>query len=80
MLLFTTALTAETKEYKKLYGLYNKGKSTKLLSKANKVKEKGSREAMPYYFIALGFTERGSGSIFPKIGPKPLCEAGGFIS
>jgi cell wall-associated NlpC family hydrolase len=53
LLLFTTSLTAQTKEYTKLYGLYNKGKSTKLLSKANKVKEKYSRNAMPYYFIAL---------------------------
>jgi cell wall-associated NlpC family hydrolase len=53
LLLFTIALTAQSKEYTKLYGLYNKGKSTKLLSKANKVKEKYSREAMPYYFIAL---------------------------
>ena len=58
LLLFTIALTAQTKEYKKLYGLYNKGKSTKLLSKAKKVKEKCSRAAMPYYFIALGFTKR----------------------
>ena len=53
LLLFTTSLTAQTKEYTKLYGLYNKGKSTKLLSKANKVKDKNTRDAMPYYFIAL---------------------------
>tara|TARA_B110000285_G_C15066214_1_gene585275 strand:+ start:449 stop:1387 length:939 start_codon:yes stop_codon:yes gene_type:complete len=53
LLLFITSFSAQSKDYRKLYTLYSKGKLAKLLSKANKIKERLPREAMPYYFMAL---------------------------